>query len=161
MLAHATPSCVCKLSRPPLSSTRQDLKEIDPAHPARVRYSAGQALPPAMLPVSGQAPLKIHSHITASATPAAHFKRLYRNCPGTVPRPIRRFSWGSHDRVLTYFDRYDGTVEPQNDSWYLDRSGCHSLWREHYPGLKRRMPVLHSRRSRLPRKSANVRRFGN
>ena len=105
MLAHATPSCVCKLSRPPLSSTRQDLKEIDPAHPARVRYSAGQALPPAMLPVSGQAPLKIHSHITASATPAAHFKRLYRNCPGTVPRPIRRFSWGSHDRVLTYFGR--------------------------------------------------------
>ena len=46
--------------------------------------------------------------ITASAAPAAYFKRPYRNCPGTEPRPILPCSWGSHDRVLTYFDRFDG-----------------------------------------------------
>ena len=38
----------------------------------------------------------------ASTAPAAHFKRLYRNCPKQQPHPTDTSSRGSHDRVLTF-----------------------------------------------------------
>src|ERR1700722_20217695 len=40
----------------------------------------------------------------ASAPPAAHFKRLYRNCPAVTATPLTP-AWGSHDRVLTFLMR--------------------------------------------------------
>jgi hypothetical protein len=40
----------------------------------------------------------------ASTAPAAHFKRLYRNCP-TTATPNHTSSRGSHDRVLTFIYR--------------------------------------------------------
>jgi hypothetical protein len=37
----------------------------------------------------------------ASTAPAAHFKRLYRNCPAVPATPLTP-ARGSHDRVLTF-----------------------------------------------------------
>ena len=47
-----------------------------------------------------------HPHLNpidrpASTAPAAHFKRLYRNCPKKA-HPTHTSSRGSHDRVLTF-----------------------------------------------------------
>jgi hypothetical protein len=41
----------------------------------------------------------------ASAAPAAHFKRLYRNCPAGTATPLTP-AWGSHDRVLTFYGHF-------------------------------------------------------
>ena len=59
----------------------------------------------------------------ASTPPAAHFKRLYRNCP-TLPATPLTPARGSHDRVLTFpgespdlqtrFPRHDRLVTEAN-----------------------------------------------
>src|SRR6266702_2223347 len=66
-------------------------------------------------------PLKSHSH-TASAAPAASFKRPYQNCPDRISSRSSHRCRGRPDRVLSFI-RTDFDVVPRR-FWLSDIDLC-------------------------------------
>jgi len=82
---------------------------VRPAFPHRQRHARPVATRfiPARRPPKGSGPSKSHN-ATASATPAASFKRPYQNCPPKILRLALPDRAGNPDRVLSFA----GTDQP-------------------------------------------------
>jgi hypothetical protein len=92
----------------PLPYLANSAQATFPLHRSYSTLSIAVPLSPPTIPTK-TATIPPHPHrnpidMPASTAPAAHFKRLYRNCP-TTATPNHTSSRGSHDRVLTFIYR--------------------------------------------------------